>query len=292
MATKKPVVLTAKKLGIGSKSTKESEAEAKAIQARLKATAPKGKKAWKKKETFTSWSFSRFNDYKQCPRKAKLKHLDKISEPPNDAMARGADIGRLAELFIKGGIKKMPAELVKFKEVFEQLKLMYKKTPKRMVIEDSWAMTKTWGPSTWNDWDNCAVRVKIDAGHMDTPTSMVIRDWKTGKYRAEKREEYVEQLELYALSALVLNPQLEKVEAFLCYLDVGLTFPEPKSEDAKRLTFTRADMPMLKKTWDKRTRAMLFDQSFAPRPNDKCRWCHYRKENTANLPGKKQLCEF
>ena len=37
---------------------------------------------------FTSWSFSRYMDYKGCPAKAKYKHLDKLQEPPNDAMAR------------------------------------------------------------------------------------------------------------------------------------------------------------------------------------------------------------
>lgn len=270
-------------------TSKSTAAEVKEIQARLKKSTPMGKK---RAETITSWSFTRYNDYKQCPRKAKLKHLDKIEEPPNDAMARGGDIGRLCELFIKGGLKKMPLELMKFKEVFEQLRDMYKKTPKRMVVEDSWAMTKDYKPSTWNDWENCAVRVKIDAGHLESATAMVVRDWKTGKYRPEKREEYIEQLELYALAAFVLNPQLLEVSAFLCYLDVGVTFPEPGSADEDRLTFTRADMPALKKTWDKRTRAMLFDKSFAPRPNDKCRWCHYRKENTKALPGRKQLCEF
>lgn len=272
--------------------SKTEAAEIAAINARLKKSSPT--KGYKKKEQFTSWSFTRYNDYKQCPLKAKLKHLDKIEEPPNDAMARGGDIGRLAELFIKGGIKpaKMPLELQKFKAEFLELAAMFKKTPKRMVIEDSWAMTHDWKPTTWDDWDGCAVRVKIDAGHLTSPTKMKVIDWKTGKFRAERREEYIEQLELYALGAFVLNPALEEVEAFLCYLDIGVTFPEPKSDDAKRLTFKRADMPKLKKTWDKRTRAMLFDKSFTPRPNDKCRYCHYRKDNTKSLPGRKQLCKY
>lgn len=270
---------------------KSSESdEVKAIQSRLKKSSPKG--GYKKKEMFTSWSFSRYSDYKQCPRKAKLKHLDKIAEPPNDAMARGADIGRLAELFVKGKMNKIPDALTKFKDEFLMLAALYKKFPQRMVVEDQWALTKDWKPSKWDAWDECAVRIKIDVGHLVDAKSMRVIDWKTGKYRAEKREEYIEQLELYALGALLLNPTLEKIEAFLAYLDHGVMFPEPKSEDAKRLTFTRADITRLKKMWDKRTRAMLFDKSFAPRPNDKCRWCHYRKENTKELPSKKQLCQF
>lgn len=266
--------------------------EVKAIEARLKKSAAVSGKKWKKKTTFTSWSFSRYNDYKQCPLKAKLKHIDKIAEPPNEAMERGADIGRLAELMVKGKMKKVPDSLIKFKDTFLKLAAMYKKHPQRMVVEDQWGLTGDWKPIAWDNWEKCVLRVKIDVGHLIDAKTMRVIDWKTGKYRAEKREEYIEQLELYALSAMLLNPALEKLEAFLAYLDHGVMFPEPDSEDATRLTFTRKDIPRLQKAWEKRTRPLLNDTRFAPRPNDKCRWCHYRKENTPNLPGKKQLCQF
>ena len=70
----------------------------------------------------TSWSFSRYSDYKQCPLKAKLKHLDKISEPPNEAMARGAAIHTLAEKYIKGEGRSLPPELKLFKDEFKKLR--------------------------------------------------------------------------------------------------------------------------------------------------------------------------
>ena len=273
-----------------------------ALDKRLAAGSGKGER--KKQTQIKSWSFTRYWDYKLCPRKAKLKYLDKIEEPPNDAMARGAEIGQVAEAYIKGTVAKfadgteydgtkprMPAVLEKFADEFKKLRALYKKSSRYVVVEESWAFTKVWGKTLWNDWDGCVVRIKMDAGHRDGKT-MILRDWKTGKYRAEKREEYVEQLELYALAALLNDPFVEKVVAYLCYLDAGVTFPVAGTDDEKRLTFTRADIPKLKKTWDKRTRAMLLDKSFAPRPNEKCRWCHYRKENTKNLPGKKQLCQY
>lgn len=278
---------TAKKVK-RNKSDGNAAAEIAAIQARLKV----GKTKYPKKTFFASWSFSRYSDYKQCPLKAKLKHLEKIEEPPNAAMARGADIGRLAELFIKGSLTKLPEELKKFENTFKALAKQFKQKPGSMVVEDQWAFDKAWGKSKWNDWDNCVVRVKVDAGHLTGPKTMRIIDWKTGKYSAHKREEYVEQLELYALSALLLNEQVQEVETFLAYLDAGIFFPEPDTADAKSLKFTRADIPRLKKTWDKRTRAMLLDRAFAPRPNDKCQWCHYRKDNKAAMPGGKALCKF
>ena len=56
----------------------------------------------------TSWSFSRYSDYKLCPLKARLKHVDKHKEPQNDAMARGQAIHKLAEDYTKGSIARLP----------------------------------------------------------------------------------------------------------------------------------------------------------------------------------------
>ena len=50
------------------------------------------------------------------------KHVLKMKEPPNEAMARGAQIHNLAEDFIKSKITKLPVELTKFKELFQMLR--------------------------------------------------------------------------------------------------------------------------------------------------------------------------
>ena len=44
----------------------------------------------------TSWSFSRYSDYKTCPLKAKLKHIDKIQEPSIVNVAGAAERLRAA----------------------------------------------------------------------------------------------------------------------------------------------------------------------------------------------------
>ena len=159
----------------------------------------------------TSWSFSRYSDYKQCPLKAKLKHIDKISEPPNEAMARGAQIHNLAEDFIKGKVPKLAPELKLFEKEFKRLRAMFKKISQSMVVEDNWAFTKDWDETAWNNWTACWVRIKLDCAHHEEDTVLVVTDWKTGKFRPEQNEEYVEQLELYALSALLLHDHIEEV---------------------------------------------------------------------------------
>jgi len=231
-----------------------------------------------------SWSFSRFMDYEQCPLKFKLKHLEKVTEPPNDAMARGAAMHDNAAAYITGKAKTLDAAFkLHYAEDFKELRAIYKRskaTP--MIVEDSWAFTRDWTETTWNDWVNCWLRVKLDCAHFTDDSTLRIRDWKSGKYRGEdsdKNQEYLMQLELYALSALLLKPFLERVIPSLEYVDVGIQYP------LKPIVYTRADIPRLKKLWEKRVAPMFHDTLFAPRPNSLCKWCHYRASNAAKGGG-------
>lgn len=225
----------------------------------------------------TSWSFSRYSTYKNCPLKLKLSAIDRIREPGNEAMARGDAIHKLAEAYIKGEGRTLPPELKLFKDEFKKLRAQFKKKISGMVVEDNWSFTKDWTETQWNDWIGCWVRIKLDCAHHEDDETLIITDWKTGKFRPEMNEEYVEQLELYALAALLLHEHIKQVKPRLAYLDLGITYPEAE----KPLVYTRADIPKLKKLWEKRTKAMLNDKQFAPRPNDKCRWCFYRSSNKA-----------
>lgn len=235
-----------------------------------------------KAKQITSWSFSRYSDYKQCPLKAKLKHIDKISEPPNPAMARGAEIHNKAEGYIKGTIARLPAELKLFDDKFKELRKQYKKAINGMVVEDTWAFTKDWDQTMWNDWTGCWVRIKLDCAVEEEDGRVLrVKDWKTGKFRADMNEAYIEQLELYALAALILYDHIEEVRPELVYLDTGDVYPT--ADDP--LIFTKKDLPKLKKLWAKRTKPMMNDTRFAPKPNSKCCWCHYRAANKLNGGG-------
>lgn len=225
----------------------------------------------------TSWSFSRYNTYKQCPLKLKLSAIDRIREPGNEAMQRGDAIHKLAEKYIKGEGRTMPPELKLFADEMKKLRAQYKKKINGMVVEDNWSFTKDWDETQWDDWIHCWLRIKLDCAHHEDDETLIITDWKTGKFRIEMNEEYIEQLELYALAALLLHEHIQQVKPRLAYLDLGITYPEA----GKELVFTRADIPRLKKLWEKRTKPMLNDKTFAPRPNDKCRWCFYRASNKA-----------
>lgn len=265
-----------------------------------KQTAAQAKKAGPKKIQY--WSFSLYNTYKKCPLKAKLNAIDKIKEPSNEAMARGNDVHKLCEDYVKSEItlaqlkskakqvSKNPwdptdwlPELTRMRKVYANRKKL-QVTAMQPAVEDTWAFTSSWSETVWNDWVNCWVRIKLDVGEFQELDGLIVyvpTDWKTGRFYENQNDEYVEQLELYALAAMLIHPHVDEVRPRLAYVDQGIIFPDPEDP----LVFKRSDLESLKKLWAKRTKPMLNDTTFAPRPGDYCKYCYYRKGNAANGGG-------
>lgn len=210
-------------------------------------------------QKITAWSYSRYRDYVQCPAKAGYKHVQKLKEPGNAAMERGLQIHKLAEQYAGGQLKALPAELVKFKTAFNRLK---KSSPQ---CEQDWAFNEDWGRVGWFDPD-VWLRVKVDAACNISPGVYGIIDHKTGKVY----DDYDETMELYAMAGFLIFRDAQTIETMLWFLDVG---------DEVCKTYTRDQLPALQADWKKKTKAMLSDTRFAPKPNNKCQWCHFRKSN-------------
>lgn len=251
-----------------------------------------------------SWSYSRYSDYDPsqpygCPRKAKFKHVDRIREPPNPAMARGTVMHLFAELYAqrkrisyavmvdeKGKPLCTEAEYKTFRAEWTQIlkqpemKRLFDSLRKRddVEAEEAWTFIRDWKePCAWNDWGRAWVRLKVDAHVYDEETKTVrVIDHKTGRIRDTHRD----QLSLYAIGSFLMYPEAEKVEAELWYLDQDAATVED---------FGRKALPILQKEWGKRVKPMLTDREFKPAPGPKCRWCFYRKDNKANGGGQ---CEF
>jgi len=240
-----------------------------------------------------SWSWSRYADYTQCPRRAKLKHVDRHKEPGSKAMDRGAEVHDLISSFIKGKTKTLEPPTGEGKNFWlhwiKELKTYraaFKKKNNGMTVEDDWAFTKDWERCRWDDWHRCWVRIKLDLAHPVNTTELVITDWKTGRDREEEKVQYTRQLELYALAALILHPNVTTVYPRLAFIDAETTFPTTR--DA--LMFTKDDIPKLKKEWAKRTKPMFLDDIFPAKPSMKCRWCWFgQAKKPEGGPG---LCEF
>lgn len=235
--------------------------------------------AWSKPTKITSWSFSRYSTYKQCPFKAKLKFLEKLAEPGSPAMARGDAIHKEADAYVKGLGRTVPKTLSAFTNEFKGLRAAKKKDDASVIVEDTWAFRRDWSETTWNDWNGCWLRVKLDVAKIEKDTVEVI-DHKTGKFSPQYNlADYMEQLELYALAALTKFKDkigdAIRVKPKLWFIDQKIVHPE--EPDAR--IYTAEDREPLRKTWEARVKPMLSDTKFAPKPSNMCRFCHFRKEN-------------
>lgn len=226
----------------------------------------------------TAWSFSRWKDYEQCPAKAKYKHVLRMKEPSSPAMERGTAIHKMCEDYINGVLEHLPEELKKFEDSMNYLRTLKLENDALDLIltpviglEDSWTFKEDWTVTTWNDWISAWLRVKIDLNFSVEKGVLRIIDWKTGQYREDEVGQYMLQLELYALAALLTMPDIHTVIPKLAFIDHGVVHP---IEDKK---WVRDQLGSIKKSWLSRIAPMMNDTSFLPKPNSKCKWCCFSK---------------
>lgn len=231
-----------------------------------------------KEASFLAWSYSRWADYCKCPRLFKFKHLEKLKEPPNAAMERGILIHGLAENFLNAKtMRTVPKELARIKPILKLIKKL------GAVAEDQWTLRPGFeGSTSWFAKD-AWLRMKIDA-HLPVTDEQLreqvdvemqeasgrglwVLDWKTGRFRPETAQD---QLELYALAALILYPKVEFVLATLGYTDEG--------RPVHALTQNRSMLTKMKARWVKKVEPMQKDTKFHATPGRQCTWCHFSKE--------------
>lgn len=261
---------------------------------------------------FKSWSASRLDDYTQCPLMAKHKHLlktcplcfkgvlkGKFGTDPKCSrcgktpvkgkpLLRGEIIGGSLERYVNGTDKalikevKLPDEVEEWSPhpkaaaLAKTLRAAHAKG--KVEIEKMHKFDRNWAYLPGDDWDPRAwLFLKMDVFHEVNLKTVKIIDWKTGGVDKRKgtihaNEKYDDQLLTYKVGGLILKPKAEKAESALCFLDARQ--PDPTVDRGPLL---RKD---LKAAQDKLTRLalpMFEDTTFAPRPNDKCHWCVFRK---------------
>lgn len=214
---------------------------------------------------FTAWSLSRLKQWEECPRHARLVHLDRLPEPKGPALENGIRVHALASEYLSGRLKPLPNELARFQEPFATLRKK-KATPDIRLALDS-----LWRPVDWFD-QTVRLRMILDAltitGRGRRGRHVI--DFKTGRVRDQVDKD---QLELYGMGVMAANPTVNIVTSELWYLDAGLKRPDPPFETA------RAVAEGLRSVWEERAAPLLTDGKFAPRPGNHCRWCHFRTSN-------------
>lgn len=223
-----------------------------------------GSKGLVKAKPATAWSMSRLNDYRRCPKQFYFKHILRIKEPPNKAMARGTEIHEMAEAYVLGKLKDLPPVLSAFADEFAELRKMKPKP----VTEEMLCYDADWNPTASDDWDGIRTRIKADVFYVRGDTVTII-DHKTGKIK----DEHEEQLDLYALGMFKYFPHAKKVQAELWYID---------QEEIHEKKYTRKDIPRLEKHFAKETKALLSDTTWKEKPSALCKYCFFSKGKNGN----------
>lgn len=221
-----------------------------------------------KPKTFDAWSYSRFAMWRECPYRAKLKHIDKLEEPGSAAMDKGNAVHKDCERFVKGELKTLPLYLKGWAAEFKTLR------EKRAEAEAEWAFDNQWAPTGWFQKGEHAAwcRVKVDATYVDGDT-LVIVDYKTGRYYPKNEE----QMRLYVLAGMLRraydrDERIARVRNELWYLDSEELLP-------LEIPFSKPNLESFRKEWATAVKPMMADTRFAPTPSSACSRCHYRKSN-------------
>lgn len=214
----------------------------------------------------TAWSYSRLADYEQCPAKFRYKYLEKMPEPGSPAMERGNVIHKQAENFIKS--RDRSAEVPKdLKYVAEELKYL---RDVGAMAEEEWGFQNDFAWTRRKGWfgDDVWFRAKADVVVEYDDNTLLLGDWKTGK----KYDVNEDQVELFALAGFHRFPKVKEVDTRLWYTDLS-------GDNEVRRIYYEDEVDRMIKKWNKKTTAMFADRKFPPKPNDRCKWCHYRKSN-------------
>ena len=219
----------------------------------------------------TSWSFSRLQTFESCKYRAKLQWLDKIADlQPKLAADRGTAIHQEAEDYVVGK-SDFTHNLRFFKNDLTALAAHF--AAGRVVCEEEWGFDTQWRVAAWKGaW----LRLKCDAVcHLDAKHLVVI-DYKTGK-RFGNEIKHAEQLQLYAVCALLRYPEVEQVTCELWYFD---------QNELADFIMKRSQLAKYLKYFDQRGIALTTETEFKPNPNiHSCKYCPYQ-------PSKQGDCKY
>lgn len=211
-----------------------------------------------------AWSFSRWDLHHQCPLKFKLRVIDKLEEPAGEAMLRGRRVHNAIRDYLVApddvAPPLPPAEAGKQAELVKELRQFDNK-----VVEKQWGFTVNWTSTGWFA-DDAWYRSVLDVGVLYDDATVEVVDWKTGKPRGT----YAEEMELFAVSAMIMVPSATSVETRLAFTDV-------KAEVFA--TFPRTDLYGLMRKWNEKVRPMFEDTTYLPRPNEGCKFCAFSRSN-------------
>lgn len=211
----------------------------------------------------TSWSFSSWDMWRECPYRYKLIKIDKLPVETSPQMLRGREVHDSIAKYLTG---QGPAPAIASRTTLQTIEELRNFDDK--IVEQQWGFDRRWEPTGWFAKGRRAtwLRTVIDAGVLYEDTSAEVVDWKTGKNRGG----YDDQLELFAIAAMRHLPSIQHVTTRLAFVD---------HEETVFGEYPRAELPKLIEKWEGQVAPMLADTEFNPRPSGRCRFCEFSKSN-------------
>ena len=230
-------------------------------------------------------SHSRLSDFNQCPRKFKLKYIDKaknmLIDDANKSvhLVRGQNVHKALENYVIKRKEGYPANLEYSKnlpEVNAAVPLIEKYIanfgidnvhPERQICVDS-----SWNSDQWFS-KQAYYRAIFDLISISS-SAVVISDYKTGKFTDYTPDSGYGQLELSAAIALSIW-DVEAVNTEYLYVD-------HKKSVVK--TYSQKDKIQLVEHFDSELIKVNEEQNFDPKKNQFCKWCDATKDQCPNSP--------
>jgi len=213
-----------------------------------------------------SWSFSSKKEFDTCPYKFHHKLILKTPKPPepeDSPLKRGLAMHKLAENYMNGDSSEVPEELIGMKHVFEDAYTEAHNSTFR--AEEPWAFTSRWRSTDWYGKD-VWLRMALDLQIGTSGESTRIVDFKTGKKDGNELSHMI-QGQLYAVGALVKNPELQEASVEFWYLDHGTT---------TRKVWKRKQIETLHKRWNAIGKKITSVEILQPTPTKfGCKYCAY-----------------
>lgn len=205
------------------------------------------------------WGFSKLDVFRACKAKFKYQFINKIPQPQSPALKRGSDVHDQAEAFLRGWVTDVTPPLDIWKERLQLLKLNPSlKTECNWGFDKNWKLLLNWfEPETW-------LRSKADAFYLKDDTTLVVIDFKTGKFREPSKD----QIELYAICGAAIYPQVEQVITEFWFLD---------QDQIATYNYTKRELEALRKKYELEAGNMYSNTVWEPKPGMECRWCPYSK---------------
>lgn len=213
--------------------------------------------------SINAWSYSRFADHERCPLFFKEKYIAKsIKFETSPQMERGDTIHKGIAKWLTGVAEGVPREALQNPRAEQILQELRQMPPDQLIVEQQWGYTANWKATGWFGSDTW-YRSISDVALVYPDLTAETLDWKTGKRYAKNRD----QMETQALAIFCRFGPVTHVTGRMIYLD-------EKGKDIEDIEeFPGTHKQRLIDKWTKKVQPMFTDKVFAPRPNEKCKWC-------------------